>query len=80
MRLKLSTAPLKYTYGTAQFVSTYMKKCNGRALALFRSGCALIAIETGRYNNTPVDNRVCSMCDMDCVGDEFHCFRIMCNI
>ena len=76
-RNKLRTyRTFKNTYGTAQYVNTCMKKCNRRALALFRSGCAPIAIETGRYNNTPVDNRVCSMCDMNCVEDEFHCFMI----
>ena len=76
-RNKLRTyRTFKSTYGTAQYVNTFMKKCNRRALALFRSGCAPIGIETGRYNNTPLHDRMCNLCNMNYIEDEFHCFII----
>ena len=55
------------------YVTTNMKRCHRRALALFRFGCAPIGIETGRYNNIPLDERVCTICG-DGIEDEFHCF------
>ena len=74
-RNKLRTyRTFKINYGTAKYVTTFMNKCYRRALALFRCGCAPIGIETGRYNNTPLHERVCKLCNTTCVEDEFHCF------
>ena len=48
-----------------------MSRLNRRSLALFRCGVAPIRLETGRYVNLPVDERVCFNC-YDCVEDEMH--------
>ena len=42
-----------------------------------RLGILLLYIETGRYDNTPVANRICKLCDSHAIEgppieDEFH--------
>ena len=41
-----------------------------RALIKFRTGNHRLPIETGRYNNIPIENRKCRFCNI--LGDEFH--------
>ena len=31
-----------------------------------------LSVETGRFNKTPLENRLCAMCDKGLVEDEFH--------
>ena len=42
--------------------------------ALAKFGCANSKIPTivGRYTNKPLEDRTCTMCDSDEIGDEFH--------
>ena len=39
---------------------------------LFRTSCHRLPIELGRWHKTPVHERLCKLCDMFDVGDEFH--------
>ena len=48
------------------------------ALARFRLSSHSLQIELGRYNNTPLNNRLCTRCDYNAVDDEEH-FLIHCS-
>ena len=61
----------KHEYGPEKYVNTNMSRKHRSALAKFRCGVAPLKIETGRYNNISVDNRICFNCP-NCVEDEAH--------
>ena len=42
-------------------------------LVHFRSANHRLPIETGRWNNVELEDRKCNLCDMNTIGDEFHC-------
>ncbi len=69
---KLRTYRLfKHVYGCENYVSTCMPRSYRSAFAKFRSGTAPLKIETGRYANLQVQERVCFNCN-GCVEDEAH--------
>ena len=39
----------------------------------FRSDNHRLPIETGRWNNVELEDRKWNLCDMNTIGDEFHC-------
>ena len=41
-------------------------------LAQFRCGILPLAVETGRYNDTPLEERLCEFCNSGCLEDEYH--------
>ncbi len=43
-----------------------------RAIMRFRLGSHMLPVETGRFDNTPRLERVCTFCDSGAVGDEQH--------
>ena len=47
------------------------------ALSHFRTSSHDLRIETGRYDNTPRDQRLCNSCNMNKIEDEFH-FLLVC--
>ena len=49
-------------------------RSNRQALALFRCGCAPIALETGRYQNVNKKKDYVSFVIQVIIEDEFHCF------
>ena len=76
-RNKLRTyRTFKFEIFTEDYVNSHMKRCFRRAYCLFRFVCAPITIETGRYKNTPLDQRICPLCDSNLIEDEFHCFMV----
>ena len=48
-----------------------MSRSHRSALAKFRCGVAPIRLETGRYEQLPVGQRLCPFCQ-NCVEDEYH--------
>ena len=48
-----------------------------RVMAGLRMGCLPLAVETGRYTNTPFGERLCRLCDGREVKDQVH-FLIIC--
>lgn len=52
-----------------------MSRQHRSAFAKFRCGVAPLRIETGRYENIPLENRVCFNCK-DLVEDETHALLI----
>ena len=47
------------------------KSCR-RAICQLRTNNSHLPIVTGRYNNTPRADRLCSLCDAQKMGDEYH--------
>lgn len=41
-------------------------------LCKFRCSCHRLPIESGRWNNTPRNDRLCTLCDLQEIGDEYH--------
>ena len=49
------------------------------AIAQFRFGILPPNIETGRFRNQPVEDRLCTLCEFDEIGDECH-FLFKCSL
>lgn len=60
----------------------YLKKIHNRnyrsCLAQFRCGILPLAIETGRFQNIPLEYRLCIFCHDDVLEDEYH-FLLSCT-
>ncbi len=44
----------------------------------FKTGILPLGIETGRFNDTPIENRLCCICDDALLEDEYH-FLLYCD-
>lgn len=78
---KLRTYRLyKTSNHTELYASNIMDFRHRQALAKFRSGNLKLNIETGRYSRpkVPLEDRLCTFCDLNCVEDECH-FLITCD-
>ena len=49
-----------------------MSRQHRSAFAKFRCGVAPLALETGRYTNTPADSRFCTLCSSGSIESEAH--------
>jgi hypothetical protein len=70
---KLRTYKLyKNSVKTEQYIKVSMSRMERWTMAILRSGALPIAIEIGRYSRlpTPVDDRLCDLCDMGVVENE----------
>ena len=48
-------------------------------LSKFRCGILQLHIETGRFNQVQLEERLCAVCNMNCIEDEFH-FLCICPL
>ena len=62
----------KNTFETEFYVQSIMSRQHRSAFAKFRCGVAPLALETGRYNNTPADSRFCTLCNSGSIESEAH--------
>jgi uncharacterized protein YeaO (DUF488 family) len=62
----------KTEFGTENYVRDVLAGRQRSALAKFRCGVAPIALETGRYTNTPLEQRTCFICGAGTVETEAH--------
>ena len=70
---KLRTYRLyKTSFGVENYVVANISRQERSRLAQIRLGIAPLQIELGRFNNTPIENRLCKFCDLSLVEDEFH--------
>ena len=53
--------------------------CHRRALSRLRCSNHSLHIESGRFNNIDVNNRICQLCDTDEIEDEYH-FVLVCPL
>ena len=62
----------KNAFDTEPYVQSIMPRQHRSALAKFRCGVAPLALETGRYTNTPIQERVCTLCNSGSIESESH--------
>ncbi len=76
---KLRTYVLfKSNFEVEPFVYKVQNRGHRAILAQFRSGILPLAIETGRYNNVPLEDRLCVFCNDNVLENETH-FLLHCN-
>jgi hypothetical protein len=63
---------MKNEFETEEYCKMFIPRKHRSAFSKFRCGVAPIKIETGRYENIPLLNRVCQMCDSGMVESETH--------
>ncbi len=69
----------KHEYGVESYIEKFLSKRQRSILAQFRCGILPLKIETGRYINLKIQKRICELCDMNEIEDEFH-FLIQCPL
>ena len=69
----------KTLYDVEPYVYRVLHRGHRSILAQFRTGILPLAIETGRYNDTPPENRFCILCNENLVEDESH-FLFQCKL
>jgi len=70
---KLRTyATFKENISVESYVKQYYTRDARSLLAQFRLGILPLHIETGRYANLPVENRLCNVCNSGDIEDEIH--------
>ena len=75
---KLRTYVLyKNVFEPEPYVAHYMSRHYRSILAQFRLGILPLHIETGRFSNTSLEDRLCTICNASSVEDEFH-FLMVC--
>ena len=67
----------KPNFGIEKYL-VHLPWCYRVALTKLRTANHKLPIEKGRYRNLPREERKCSLCDLDRIGDEFH-FLLECK-
>jgi hypothetical protein len=62
----------KNTLEPESYLDLNIPRYQRSAYAKLRCGVLPLEIETGRYSNTPLENRVCKLCTMQVLEDECH--------
>ena len=76
---KLRTYKLfKTNFGTSDYVINVLNRYKRSLLARFRTGILQLRIETGRFNQVKLDDRLCLVCNENVIEDEFH-FLCVCS-
>jgi hypothetical protein len=63
---------IKRNLRTENYLCMNIPKFQRSLLAQIRCGILPIRIETGRYRGEALDDRICTMCTLDCIEDEYH--------
>ena len=63
---------IKDDYVTEPYVVFNLKRGQRSLCAQLRSGALPLAVEVGRYTGIPEEQRLCVVCDLGVVEDEFH--------
>jgi hypothetical protein len=69
---------IKDCYRQEPIVCKYMSSKQRAVISKLRSGTLPIAIETGRFRKTPLQERLCGQCNNQSIEDEKH-FLLHCN-
>jgi len=72
-----SYALFKHTFNRDQYLDFIKEPYLKYFLAKFRTSAHELAIETGRYTNTPQNERLCKSCNINLVETEYH-FLLVC--
>ncbi len=68
----------KNTFQTEKYVTSILNRSQRSILAQFRCGILPLKIETGRFQDIPLEYRLCIMCDGDFLESESH-FMLHCQ-
>ena len=71
--------PFKNDYTPSSYLGLTSKLNETKELVKFRIGNHKLRIDTGRYDQIPMVNRLCPLCKSNQIEDESH-FVIQCNI
>ena len=63
---------------TSDYVNTIYNRSDRSILAKFRCGILQLHVESGRFNNTKLEDRLCKICNQNIIEDEFH-FLCQCS-
>ena len=69
----------KSEFKTEEYVCACLPRYERSLLAQFRSGILPLRIETGRFRNLKVEERICLLCNNDKIEDEYH-FLCECSL
>ncbi len=61
----------KTMYGD-DYVMKYMSRRQRAMFSQFRAGILPLHIETGRWRGTPLEERLCNVCNQNVIEDEMH--------
>ena len=67
-----SYCKFKCSKGTEDYVIQCKNRYERSLIAQIRSGILPLNIELGRFGNIFLENRLCLLCNNDCIEDEFH--------
>ena len=62
----------KSSLETEPYVKSYIPKSQRSTFAKIRCGILQLRIESGRYNNINVEDRICELCSLNEIEDEQH--------
>ena len=62
----------KQTLETEPYIKSFMNRKHRSYLSQYRCGILPLEIETGRWINKPLENRICQLCNNGCIEDEKH--------
>ena len=68
----------KHEFKTENYIILNLSKHERSIITQFRAGILPLRLETGRYINEPLENRLCTMCTENCIEDETH-FLLSCQ-
>lgn len=69
----------KVCFSTEPYVNCNMKRRQRSLCAQLRAGVLPLEVEVGRYKGVPEEDRLCAVCDLSLVEDEFH-FMFYCPL
>ena len=67
----------KHNFEMEKYLTCEIENKYKTTLARFRTSSHNLFIETGRYDNTPRQNRLCKSCNVNQIGDEYHFFTYL---
>jgi len=62
----------KAIYKAEPYVLSFMSRSQRSVISQLRSGILPLAIETGRWNNVTLEERLCKLCNDNSIEDEIH--------
>ena len=62
----------KYNMDTTDYVKWTTSKYDRSIQAKFRCGILQLHVETGRFNQTKLEDRICQLCNLNSIEDECH--------
>jgi hypothetical protein len=76
-RKLVSYALFKHDFELEKYLLIHLEGKYRISLTKFRISAHNLRIETGRYENTPLENRLCTFCNMRQIENEYH-FLLVC--